>query len=39
MTYDYGGRVVRDTLSYVPINDVEVDKLGRARRLPYDNRP
>ena len=39
VTYDYGGRVVRDTLSYVPINDVEVDKLGRARRLPYDNRP
>lgn len=39
VTYDYSGRVMRDTLSYVPINDVEVDKVGRARRLPYDNRP
>ena len=39
VTYDYGGRVMRDTLSYIPINDVEVDKVGRARRLPYDNRP
>ena len=39
VTYDYGGRIMRDTLSYLPINDVEVDRLGRARRVPYDNKP